>query len=83
MVNWLPVPDIDVDYLSDQGCLVVIVVAKSDNHGFPETNYNLATSVFSKAFYVRRQTLRDPRVFLLASCSSAEILLHLYKVQPE
>ena len=48
MVNWLPVPDIDVDYLSDQGCLVVIVVAKSNNHGFPETIYDLATSVFFK-----------------------------------
>ena len=72
-----PVPDVDVNYLSDQGCLVVIVVAKSHNHRFPDTNDN------NLAFSEICPTRRGPRVFRLASCSSVEILLHLYKAQPE
>ena len=76
-----PVPDVDVNYLSDQGCLVVIVVAKSHNHRFPDTNDKQSRN--NLAFSKRCPTRRGPRVFRLASCSSVEILLHLYKVQPE
>ena len=75
-----PVPDVDVNYLSNQGCLVVIVVAESHNHRFPGTIQNeFVKNVFSPRDF---HTLSGPRVFLLASCSSAEIFLRLYKVQP-
>ena len=76
-----PVPDVDVNYLSDQGCLVVIVVAKSHNHRFPDTNDKQSRN--NPAFSKRCPTRHGPRVFRLASCSSVEILLHLYKAQPE
>ena len=80
-----PVPDVDVNYLSDQGSLVVIVVAKSHNHRFPDTIHKESCNrcFFQENFIMRESpTLRGPRVFQLASCSSVEILLHLYKAQP-
>ena len=30
-----PVPNVDVNYFSNQRCFVIIVVAKADNHRFP------------------------------------------------